>query len=73
MTKMIYYKLVKVTIDAPSLRKVIINLVIYHHSIPKSIVMDWDLLFTLQFWFLFDYFLSIKIKLFTVFYPQMNG
>ena len=40
LMKMIYYKLVKVTIDVPSLAKVIIDVVIYYYKIPESIVMD---------------------------------
>ena len=40
LIKMVHYKLVKVTIDAPGLAKVIINIVMHHYRVPKSIVTD---------------------------------
>ena len=46
LTKIVYYKLVKIMIDALGLAKVIINVVIYHHGVPESIVTDQSLLFT---------------------------
>ena len=39
----------------------------------KSIVINWGLLFILKFWSLLCYFLGINKKLFTVFYPQIDG
>ena len=39
-TKMIYYVSVKVTIDTPSLAEVIINGVMRHHGVSKSIIID---------------------------------
>ncbi len=70
---MVYYKSVKVTIDAPGLAKVIINVVVCYHCIAKSIVIDQNLLFISKFWFLLYYFLDIKKTLSTAFYPQTNG
>ena len=64
---MIYYISVKVTINAPGLAKVIINVVVCHHRVPESIVMDQSLFFTSKFWFLLCYFLGIKKKLSTTF------
>ena len=40
LTKMVYYKPVKVTINAPGLVKVIINVIVRHHGVPESIVTD---------------------------------
>ena len=40
LIKMVYYEPVKVIIDVPSLAKVIINVVIRHYKISKSIVID---------------------------------
>ncbi len=37
-TKMVYYELVKVTIDAPCLAEVIIEAVVWHHGLPNPIV-----------------------------------
>lgn len=46
---MIYYKLVKVMINALGQTKVIIDLVVYYHGILESIVIDPGLLFTAKF------------------------
>ncbi len=40
LTKIVYYKPVKITIDILSLAKVIINIIIYHYDIFKLIVID---------------------------------
>ena len=73
LTKMVYYKPVTVTIDAPGLAKVIINVVIRHHGLPDSIVTNMELLFTSKFWSLLCYFFGIKRRLSIAFYPQTNG
>ena len=49
LTKMVYYKPVKITIDAPSLNEIIIDVVIHHHGLPNSIVTDKGSLFTSKF------------------------
>ena len=54
---MINYKLVKVIIDILGLAKVIINVVVRYHIVPKSIIKDQNLLFILKFLFLLCYFL----------------
>ena len=70
---MVYYILVKIIINAPGLVEVIINEGMHHHGVPKSIVMDQGLFFISKFWSSLYYFLEIKRKLFTAFYPQING
>ena len=45
LTKMVHYKLVKITIDAPSLAEVIINVVLRYHGLLDSIITDWGSLF----------------------------
>ena len=70
---MIYYKLVKVTIDALGLAKIIINMIIKHFDLPDLIVINQKLLFTSKFRLLLYYFLNIKQKLSTTFYLQTNG
>ncbi len=40
LTKMVHYVLVKVTIDALGLAKMIIDVVVCHHGVPESIVTD---------------------------------
>ncbi len=63
----------KVTIDAPGLSEVIIDVVVHYHGVPKSIVTDQGSLFTSKFWSLLCYFLNIKKKLSTAFHPQTDG
>ena len=70
---MVYYKLVKITIVAPSLAKVIINVVVRYHGLSNLIITNWGSLFTLKFWSLLCYFFSIKRRLFNAFHPQMDG
>ena len=73
LTKMVYYKPVKVTIDAPGLAEVIIDVVVRHHGLPDSIVTDRGSLFTSKFWSSLCYFLGVKRRLSTAFYPQTDG
>ncbi len=70
---MVYYELVKVTINTLGLADVIIDVVVHHHGVLESIVMDQGLLFIFKFWSLLCYFLEIKRKLFTAFYLQTNS
>ena len=71
--KMVHYKPVKVTINAPGLAEVIIVVVVRHHGLPDSIVTDQGSFFTSKFWLLLCYFLGIKRRLSTAFHPQMDG
>ena len=73
LTKMAHYKQVKITIDAPGLAEVIINVVVRYHGLPDSIITDRGSLFTSKFWFSLCYFLNIKKRLFMAFHPQTNG
>lgn len=56
LTKMIHYKSVKVTIDTIGLLEIIINIVIRHHKVLISIVMDWGSFFISKFWSSLYYF-----------------
>ncbi len=73
LTKIVHYEPVKVTIDAPGLAKVIINVVMRYHGVSESIITDRGSLFTSKFWSLLCYFLGIKRKLSTAFHPQTDG
>ena len=72
LAKMIHYKPIKVTIDVPGLVKVIYNVIMHHYGVLKSIVMDRGSLFISKFWSLLCYFLVIKKKLSTAFYPKTD-
>ena len=49
LTKMVHYEPVKVTIDAPGLTEVIIDVVVWYHGLSNSIVTDRGSLFTSKF------------------------
>ena len=70
---MVYDEPVKVTIDAPRLVGVIIDVVVRHYGCPDSNVSDRGSVFTSKFWSLLCYFLGIKRKLSTTFHPQTDG
>ena len=67
--KIDHYKLVIIIINAPGLIKIIINIIVSYHGFLNLIVINWGLLFTSKFWSLLWYFLGIKQKLSTIFYP----
>ena len=73
LMKIVYYKPFKVTIDAPGLAKVIIDVIVRHHGFPDSIVTDRGLLFISKSWSLLCYFLGIKQKLSAAFHLQTDG
>ena len=73
LTKMMHYEPVKVTIDAPGLVEVIIDVVVWHYGLPDSIVTNRGSLFTSKFWSSLCYFLGVKRRLSTAFYPQTDG
>lgn len=68
-TKIVHYKSVKIIIDVTNLREVIINGLVRHHGLLESIINNRGSLFILKFWSLLWYFLNIKQKLSTAFYP----
>ena len=70
---MVYYEPVKVTINAPGLAEVIIDVVVQHHGLPDSIISDRGAIFTSKFWSSLCYFLGIKRRLSTAFHPQTDG
>ena len=70
---MVHYEPVQITITAPALAKVILNVVVRHYGLRDSIVSDRGSVFTSKFWSSLCYFLSIKQKLSTAFYPQTDS
>ena len=73
LTKIVYYKPVKVIIDTSRLAKVILDVVVQHYDLSNSIVSDKGSLFTSKFWSLLCYFLGIKWRLLIAFYSQTYG
>ena len=73
LTKMVHYKPVKVTIDAPGLAEVILGVVVWHHGLSDSIVSHRGSLVTSKFWSSLCYFLGIKRRLSTAFHPQTDN
>ena len=72
LTKMVYYEPVKITINAPGLVEVIIDVVICHHGLLDSIVIDRGSLFTSKFWSSLYYSLGIKQRLSTAYHLQTD-
>lgn len=60
LTKIIYYKLIKVMINLLNLADVIISIVIYYHNNFKSIILDQGFLFILKFFFSIILFLKYQ-------------
>ncbi len=73
LTKIVHYEPVKVTIDAPGLVEVILNVVVRYHGLSDSIVSDQGSVFTSKCWSSLCYFLGIKQRLSTTFHPQTDG
>ena len=73
LTKMVHYEPVKVTIDAPGLAEIIIDVVVRYHGLSDSIVSDRGSVFTSKFWSSLCYFLGIKRRLSIAFHPQTDG
>ena len=69
---MVHYELFKVTINAPGLAEVIIDVVMRHHGLPDLIVTDRGSLFPSKFWSSLCYFLGIKQRLSSAFDPQTD-
>ena len=70
---MIHYEPVKITINAPCLAEVIIDVIVWHHGLLNSIVTNRGLIFPSKFWSSLCYFLSITHLLSTAFHPQTDG
>ena len=68
LTKMVYYKPVKIAINTSDLADVIIDIVVRYHDLSNLIMMDRGSLFTSKFWSLLNYFFSIKQRLSTAFH-----
>ena len=69
LTKIVHYEPIKITINVFDLAKVIINMVMQDHGLPNFIVNNQDSIFTFKFCSSLYYFLGIKQRLSTAFYP----
>ena len=73
LIKIVHYKSMKITIKTFNFLKVIWDMVMQQHDVVNSFVSNWSLVFTLKFYSSLYYFLKIKQRLYTTFYPQTNG
>lgn len=73
LKKIIYYKPIKVSIDASALIEIIIKMIIWYHGLSNSIISDCNLVFTSKYWLLLFYFFKIKQKLSIAFYSEIEG
>ncbi len=70
LTKMVHNWSVKIITDAPGLA---MDVVVQHYNLLDSIVSNRGSVFTSKFWSSLCYFLGIKQRLSTAFYPQTDG
>lgn len=70
---MVHYEPVKITINAPGLPEVIIDVGVRYHGLPDLIVTDRNSLFTSKVWSSLCYFLGIQRRISTAFHPQTDG
>ena len=70
---MVYYEPIKITINAPGLGKIIINVVVRYYGLPNLIITDRGSFFISKFWLLLYYFFGIKRRLSITLYPQMDN
>ena len=73
LTKMVHDESVKVSINAPRLAEVILDMVVWQHGFPDCIINDRGAIFTSKFWSLLCYFIGIKYRLSTTFHLQTDG
>lgn len=73
LTIIVYYKLIKTTINIVGLTKVIIDILIRYHNLSESMVINQHFWSYLKFQFSLRYFFDIKRKLFKTFSPQRNS
>ena len=73
LTIIVYYKPMQTAITAPTLAQVILNIVVWYHSLPNPIVSNRGSVFTSKFCSSLCYFLSIKRRLSIAFYSQTKG
>ena len=71
--KMVHYKPIKISIDVTGLAEVIIDMLVWHHGLPDSIVTDRGSFFTSKFWSSLCYFLGIKYWLSSAFHLHTDG
>lgn len=60
LTKLVYYRLLKTTIDVADLAEIMLNVVVRYHGLLKSSINNQGLLFTSKFSSLLCYFFGIK-------------
>ena len=62
---MVDYEPVQITIDAPGLAEMILDVLLRHHGPPDLVVSDRGSVFTCKFWSSLYYFLGIRRRLYT--------
>lgn len=71
--KIVYYKLIKITINALELARIILKIVIWHYNLRNFIILDRIFLFISKSWSLLYYFFKIKRCLLIAFHLQTNS
>lgn len=69
---MVHYESRLTTLTADQLAEILIEAVIKDHGLSDSIVIDQKLSFIFKFWSSLCYYLNVKSRLITDFYPETN-
>lgn len=72
LTIIVHSKLLMVIIDTLKLIELIIHIIVRHYGFFDSIRIHYDSVFNSKFWSLPCYFLKIKLKFLTTFYPKTD-
>lgn len=73
LKKLIHEKHVKNCNNVSGMTKLIIYVIVKYNNLSGFIISNRSILFTFKFWLLLRYFLSIKLKLFTIFPLKTNS
>ena len=68
LTKMVYYKLMKIIIDAPRLANIIMNVIVFDHRFQNLIVTNRGFVTVLLLFFPFSSILSLLLNLMLLYY-----
>jgi hypothetical protein len=72
-SKLCHYAACKTSIDAPTLARLFLNVVVRQHGMPANIISDRDPRFTAHFWRAFWRSMGTTLRMGTAYHPQTDG
>jgi hypothetical protein len=73
MTKSAHFILVRTTYQAPNIARVFVSETVRLHGVPKIIISVQGLMFTRQFWTIFQEALGTKLNFNTTYHHETDG